>query len=268
MERKQLVIITLIVTAATLSSCVTNNKLTYLQLNAMQDTLRSFSDTINSVTPSTYRVLPNDNIYVRVVTPDPQWSNMFNTLPVSAGMNITPESAQLLSYPVEVDGTIELPYIGKFMVIGKTLSEVKTELEVALKNFISDAAVTVRLVNNYVSIVGEVRQPGRYPIYKDRMNIFEVLALAGDMSDYSNRQRVQVIRRTPQGNIIKGFSLLDRSIMSSEFFYIMPNDVVYAQPMKGKFFNMNTFPYAILLSSITSFILIFNFIDNLNPNPN
>jgi polysaccharide export outer membrane protein len=247
-----------------ITSCVTTGKLTYLQLSAIQDTLRSFSDTIPSITPSTYKVLPNDNIYVRVVTPDPQWANMFNTLPESAGMNITPESAQLLSYPVEVDGTIELPYLGKFHVVGKTLSQVKTELEGALKNFISDAAVTVRLVNNYVSIVGEVRQPGRYPIYKDRLNIFEVLALAGDMSDYSNRQRVQVIRRSDKGNIIKEFTLLDRSILSSEFFYIMPNDVVYAQPMRGKFFNMITFPYAILLSSLTSFILIFNFVDNLN----
>ncbi len=258
-------ILVLIILISSLSSCVTNRKLTYLQISAMQDTLRRFSDTIPSVTPSSYKVLPNDNIYVRVVTPDPQWANMFNTLPESAGMNITPESAQLLSYPVEVDGTIELPYLGKFHVIGKTLSQVKAELEVSLKNFIANAAVTVRLVNNYVSIVGEVRQPGRYPIYKDRMNIFEVLALAGDMNDYSNRQRVQVIRRTDKGNVIKEFTLLDRSIMASEFFYIMPNDVVYAQPIRGKFFNMNTFPYAILLSSITSFILIFNFIDNLSP---
>ncbi len=255
--------ITALIVFMMLSSCVTNKKLTYLQLSQIGDSVIHVSDTINSVTPSAYRILPNDNIYMRVVTPDPQWSNMFNALPTSVGIQITPESAQLLSYPVEVDGTIELPYIGKFLVKGKTLSEIKSELEASLKNFIADAAVTVRLVNNYVSIVGEVRQPGRYPIYKDRMNIFEVLALAGDLSDYSNRQSVQIIRRSSQGNIIKQFSLLDRSIMSSEFFYVMPNDVVYAQPLRGKFFNMNTFPYAILLSSITSFILIFNFIGTL-----
>ena len=248
-----------------LTSCVTHSKLTYLQYeHEINDSVLKVNDTINSVTPTAYRILPNDNIYVRVVTPDPQWSNMFNTLPSTSGVNISPESAQLISYPVEVDGTIELPYAGKFQVAGKTLSEVKKELEISLKNYISDAAVTVRLVNNYISIVGEVRAPGRYSIYKDRMNVFEALSLAGDMSDYSNRQRLQVIRRTPEGNIIKEFSLLDRKIMSSEFFYVLPNDVVYAQPLKGKFFNMNTFPYSILLSSITSFILIFNFISNLN----
>ena len=261
--RSKFISVVLIILA--LSSCVTNEKLIYLQADRLADgTPVRVNDTIESVTPSIYRVLPNDNIYVRVVTPDPQWANMFNPLPVTSSMNINPESAQLLSYPVELDGTVDLPYLGKIIVAGKTLSEIKHELEDALKSFISDAAVTVRLVNNYVSVVGEVSHPGRYPIYKDRMNIFEVLALAGDMEDYSNRNSVQVIRRTLNANIIQELSLLDRSIMSSEFYYLMPNDVVYAKPRKGQFFNITTFPYSLLLSSITSFILILNFINTLN----
>lgn len=246
------------------SSCVTNKKLIYLQQEQISgDTIIKLSDTISMVTPLIYKILPNDNIYVRVVTPDPQWANMFNALPTSASMNISPESAQLLSYPVEVDGTIELPYIGKFHAAGKTLFEIKIELDAALKKFISDAAVTVRLVNNYVSVIGEVHQPGRYPIYKDRMNVFEVLALAGDLGQFSNRKNVQIIRRSLSGNIIKRFSLLDRSIMSSEFFYVLPNDVIYAPPRTGKFFDMTAFPYSILLSTITSFVLIYNFVSNL-----
>jgi|WetSurMetagenome_2_1015567.scaffolds.fasta_scaffold04113_7 polysaccharide biosynthesis/export protein len=257
-------VVLIVIIPAILVSCVTNKKLIYLQEAQLGETnYKILGDTINMNAPSIYKILPNDNIYVRVVTPDPQWANMFNALPTSSSMNISPESAQLLSYPVEVDGTIELPYIGKFHVEGKTLSEVKIELEAALKNFVSDAAVTVRLVNNYVSIIGEVRQPGRYPIYKDRLNIFEVLALAGDLSEFSNRRDVQVIRRSQGGNIIKKFSLLDRGIMTSEFFYVLPNDVIYAQPRKGKFFDMSTFPYSIVLSGITSFVLIYNFVKNL-----
>lgn len=246
------------------TSCVTTKKLTYLQQSKkFVNTAIPFNDTIISVTPSDYRILPNDNIYIRVVTPDPQWSNMFNSLPASVGVTITPESAQLISYPVAVDGTIDIPYAGKFHVAGKTLSQIKSELEITLVNYIKDAAVTVRLVNNYVSVVGEVRQPGRYPIYKDGMNVFEVFALAGDMVEYSNRGQIQLIRRTATGNIVKEFSLLDRTIMTSEYFYVMPNDVIYAPPRKGRFFGMASFPYEILLSSITSFLLIFSFINSL-----
>lgn len=264
MSKRSLLAFLVIMFMTIINSCVTHKKLTYLQIDSLQDTIRQFLDTIRTVTPMTYKILPNDNVFVRVVTPDPQWSNMFNTIPAVGGMPLTPESVELLSYPVDVDGNIELPYLGKFSVGGKTVPDVKKEIEVALKNFITDAAVTVRLVNNYISIIGEVRQPGRYPIYKERLNILEALSLAGDMNEYSRRNRVELIRRSQYGTIIKEFSLLDRSIMSSEFFYVMPNDVIYAQSAKGKFFGMNTFPYAILLSSITSFILLFNFIDTLN----
>ena len=76
--------------------------------------------------------------------------------------------------------------------------------------------------------------PGRYLIYKDRINIFEALSLAGDMSVYSNRQKVQLIRPSPYGPIVKEFSLADRSILTSEFYYVMPNDIIYAIPMQGK----------------------------------
>ena len=128
------------------------------------------------------------------------------------------------------------------------------------RSYIADAAVTVKMINNYVSLLGEVKNPGRYPIYKDRLNIFQALAMGGDLSDYSNRQKVQIIRQTTSGNLIKEFSLTDRSVMTSEFFYIMPNDVIYAMPIKGKFFQMNAFPYSVILSTITTFVLIFNVI--------
>lgn len=244
-----------------MASCITHSKLTYLQLaEALTDTIRQISDTIVPVTPSAYKIKPFDNIYIRVVTPDPQWSDMFNTIPTTAVITISEQSAQLLSYPVDVDGTIKLPYAGKLLVAGKTLSEIQEDLEKLLRNYVTDAAVSVKMVNNYVSVIGEVRLPGRYPIYKDRMNIFEAVALAGDLSEYSDRQKLQVIRSTEKGNAIREFSLASRDIMSSELFYVMPNDVIYVQPMKGKFFQMNAFPYSVILSSITTFILIFNYI--------
>ena len=243
----------MILIAATLGSCVTNKKLTYLQYEGIP------SDTIVAVIPSEYKVLPYDNLFIRVVTPDPKWSEMFNTLPTTTySVSVTEQSADMISYPVDGSGAILLPYAGKIFVAGKTLSAITSEVETALKGYIADAAVTVKMINNYVSLLGEVTRPGRYPIYKDRLNIFQALAMGGDLSDYSNRQKVQVIRQTQGGNIIKEFSLTDRSIMSSEFFYVMPNDVIYAMPMKGKFFQMNAFPYSVILSTITTFVLLWN----------
>jgi len=242
-----------ILVSVSLTSCVTNKKLTYLQYKGISD------DVIKSVTPSAYKIQPYDNLFIRVVTPDPQWSAMFNTMPVTTySISVTEQSADLVSYPVDGDGFIQLPYAGRIMVAGKTLAMVTAEVEKVLKGYVADAAITVKMVNNYVSLLGEVQRPGRYPIYKERMNIFQALAMAGDLSDYSNRQKIQLIRQTPGGNIVKEFTLTDRSIMSSEFFYVMPNDVIYAMPMKGKFFQLNAFPYSVILSTITTFVLLWN----------
>jgi len=235
-----------------LSSCITNKKLTYLQSEGAREEFIA-------ITPDTYKIQPYDNLFIKVVTPNPELSVMFNTMSANSnGYSVNELSADILSYSVADDGTVERPYAGKFMVAGKTLNTVKQELDQALKSYITDAVVTIKMVNNYVSIIGEVQNPGKYPIYKDRLNVFQALAMAGDVGTYGNRQNIQLIRQAPGGNMVKEFSLKDRNIIGSQYFYVMPNDVIYVPPIKGRFFQMNAFPYSVILSTITTFILIWN----------
>ncbi len=244
-----------ITTVGLLSSCVTTKKTTYLQDYEKSEYPEEY------VAPDIYRIRPNDNLFVRVVTPDPRWSEMFNTLPTTAATyGTTEQSVDLMSYTVNLDGTVEIPYLGSISVAGKTIQEAKEILENELLDFVTDASITVKLVNNYVSLLGEVNRPGRYPIYKAQLNIFEALAMAGDLADYSNRFEINIVRQSTDGTIIKEFDLTDKNIIDSEFYYIMPNDVIYVQPMKGKFFGFNQFPYAVILTTITTFVLIWNVI--------
>ena len=241
-----------------MSSCVTTKQMTYLQYSSRSNTGNTGDGDIRtSVTPSIYKIMPYDNLYIRVITPDPQWSELFNMEMGTAGM--TQESAALSGYTVDDDGNIEIPYVGKVRVGGKTISDIKIELDSIFKNYVTDAAITIRMVNNFVSIIGEVTAPGRYPLTKDRVNIFEALSMAGDMSLYSNRHKVQLIRPSVYGPIIKEFSLTDRSILASEFYYIMPNDIIYAQPMKGRSFELNSSAISLVLSSISTFLVIYVF---------
>jgi polysaccharide biosynthesis/export protein len=235
------------------TSCITSSKLTYLQ-NTF-----SLSDTALSVQPEAYRIKPFDNLYIKVVTPDPQWSQMFNTMDAtSSNSSMTEQSADLISYSVDKEGYINVPYVGKLEVADKTLFEIKSDLDVLLKGYITDASVTVKMINNFISILGEVKKPGKYQIYKDRLNIFQALAMAEDLNDFSNRQKIKIIRPIPGGNIVKEFSLTDNSILTSQYYYVMPNDVIYAQPIKGRFFQMNSFPYTLILGTLTTFILFWN----------
>ncbi|MCX6262803.1 MAG: polysaccharide biosynthesis/export family protein [Bacteroidia bacterium] len=237
---------------------MSKNKLTYLRYSDDAiDNVLSTGDILTSITPSAYKIMPYDNLFIRVITPDPQWAALFNIETGTTGL--TQESAGLSGYSVDPDGFIEIPYVGKVKVAGQTLSEVKVELDSIFKNYVSDAAISIRLVNNAVSIIGEVKNPGRYILFKDRINIFEALSLAGDLSEYSNRQKVQLIRPSPYGPIIKEFSLGDRSILTSEFYYVMPNDIIYAVPIRARSFQVNSSVYALFLSVITTALVVISY---------
>jgi len=244
-----------------MSSCVSKKKLTYLQYSTVSDRSEIASEQPTFATPDDYKVMPYDNLYIRVITPDPQWSILFNADVGTAG--ITQESAALSGYTVDTRGMIEVPYVGSVLVGGKTLSEIKIELDAIFKNYLTDAAITVRLVNNYVTVIGEVRLPGRYMLTKDRITVFEALAMAGDMSEHSDRHKVQMIRPSPYGPVIKEFTLADRSILSSEYYYIMPNDIIYAVPRQSRAFQVNSSAWTILLTTLTSALGIIAFFRTL-----
>ena len=245
-------------------SCISRKKLTYLQYSGKSAGYGvPGEEEMISVTPSAYKIMPFDNLYIRVLTPDPQWSELFNTMPIGVGGTVTEEGAALFGYPVDEEGQIEIPFVGKISVGGKTTSEIKSELETEFGNYLTDFAITVRLVNNFVSILGEVNVPGRYRLTKERINIFEALAMASDMSIYSNRQKVQLIRPSPYGPVIREFSLSDRSILSSDLYYVFPNDMIYVMPIQGRSFQVNASAYSLFFSAISTALVVFGFFRTL-----
>lgn len=242
------------------SGCVTNEKITYLQEYPDSE----YSD--EYVVPENYQIQPNDNLYVRVSTLDPSFSAFFNVTfdqIGGGGTRMDESTADLLSYPVQEDGTIEMPYLGSVEVAGKTLTEAKLVIEEMVKDYVSDAAITIRLVNNYVSIVGFVNAPGLYPIYKQRLNIFQAISLAGDLVYYGDHINVRIVRQTLEGSEVREFDLTDRAIVDSEYYYVLPNDVIYVKPMQGRFWGMNEFPWTVIFSSVTTTISIILLIQSL-----
>ena len=239
-----------------LNGCVTNSKITYLQ----EYPESGYSDEYTP--PENYLIQPNDNLYIRVSTLDPRFSSFFNPImgDGGGGARMDEQSANLLSYPVQEDGHVEIPYVGTIHVAGKTLQEAKAVIQLEFLDYVTDAQLTVRLVNNYVSILGEVNAPGMYPIYKRRLNIFQAISMAGDIAVYGDRYKVSIVRQTFEGSEVMEFDLTDKNIIDSEYYYVLPNDVIYVKPMKGRFFGMATFPFALIISSITTFVLVHSYI--------
>ena len=227
-----------------MASCVTPRRTHYLQ-----ETGGDIASYPEVYTPADYRIQRDDELSVRVITLDPESSELFNVSSVNGTRSN--ETRGLYTYTVYDDGTIDFPFLGAVPVAGKTLREAKVFLEERLRDYVKDCSVEVRLTNSYFNLITEAKA-GRYAITKEKMTIFEALAVGGDLGTYSDRKRVKIIRETPDGGTsVKEFDLRSKDILGSEYYYVQPNDIVYVRAFKGQFFRMRSFLAALGITSST-----------------
>lgn len=236
-----------------LGSCVPQKKLKYLIDEEPRDLYENPYQT-------EYRVRPGDNIYIQILGLDAQTVDLFSIQPGTYRQYLNNDlSVYLSSYTVNPNGFIEFPIIGQVLVKDKTVDEVKDLVQEAINEYMRDATVIVKLVNYRVTVLGEVARPGPVPVYQTHINIFEALANAGDMTSWGDRKRVHLVRKTINGSEVHELDLSSRRILESEYFYLMPDDVIYVSPMRAKTFAFTTFPYSIVFSTITTTLLILSF---------
>ena len=241
------------------TSCVTPRKTHYLQ--EPDNYVPSYPE---YHTPADYNIQKSDELNIRVITLDPESQKIFNTSSSSSNTSLSSSYRGLYTYTVYDDGTIDFPYIGAIEVAGLTTRQIKHKIEDALKEYVKDCSVEVRLVNNYFNLITE-QSASRHQLTKEKMSIFEALAVGGDLSKYSDRKRVKVIRQMPTGNTeIKEFDVRSKDILESEYYYIQPNDLIYVRAFDGQFFRVDSFLTAIgITSSTISFGLLIYQIVNL-----
>ncbi|MDR1585516.1 MAG: polysaccharide biosynthesis/export family protein [Prevotellaceae bacterium] len=222
------------------SSCITSQKINYLQkpgisIPAYKDTL-SYQD---------YRLRTGDCLYIRVYTLNDDIGKVFNSGSSTNMQSMMSSSASdLFTYMVRPDGNINIPLFDDIYVRDKSVREVKELLEQKLKSLDMEpestapsSAVDVYVVKRFFSIIG-AGLSGRYTLNKDKVNIFEALAMAGDISLYGDRSKVRIVREINEKTEIKIFDVRSADILHSEYYYIEPNDVIYIQSVNEQFFSM------------------------------
>jgi len=240
-----------------IQSCVTQRKVEYIQDNSLR------SVDFPEVEFPDYMLKPNDELLIQINSIDEATTNIFSNslsqMTLSTG-SIQPYGASLLSYSIDKEGYLLLPVIGNILVKDKTISQLSIMLKDSLKNVLSQPVVSVKLVNRYVTVLGEVRNPGHYPFSQDRLSIFNAIGLAGDVTDYGNRNEVILIRNENKINTRYNIDLTKSEILATNFYYLRPNDLIYVKPLRNKFWGMRQFPFTILFSTITTGLLIYNVI--------
>ena len=237
-----------------LSSCTSYKSVPYLQNS------QSFDEKIVS---SLYdaKIMPKDLITITVNTTDPIAAAPFNltvqTNATNAIMSSATTQASLMSYLVSNEGTIEFPILGILEVGGKTKSQVEDMLHEKLKPYLNERPViNVRMANFKIAVLGEVTSPGEFTISKEKVNVFEALALAKDMTIWGMRDNVKLIREHADGtHQIVELNLNDASIVNSPFYQLQQNDILYVTPNKTKAKNSDVGQSTSLWFSATSILV-------------
>ena len=222
----------LVAVLLTLSSCKTREKILYFQ-----DIENGSVIPTQAIQPLTFQ--PGDNLTVIVSSSaTPQLAVQFNLplVTIQAGTaNVQGGGQQVAVYTIDENGCIDIPTLGRTKISGLTRSETAAKIQSILRDGkLRDAVVTVNSYDQYITILGEVRNPGKQTITKDRLTIIEALGAAGDLTIHGCRDNILVLRQ--EGNETKSYyvDLRSKDVMNSPVYNLRQNDVVYVQPNKVK----------------------------------
>lgn len=191
------------------------------------------------------RIMPKDVLTITVSTVNPDAAIPFNmTVPTTVNQSHSTYSQPVLqSYLVDNNGNIEFPILGTLSVGGLTKSACEKMIHDKIQPYLNaneNPVVTVRMSSYSISVIGEVNRPGSYQVSREKINVLEALAQAGDLTIYGVRDRVKLIREDASGRKeIHTLNLNDANLISSPYYYLQQNDIVMVEPNKVKARNSN-----------------------------
>lgn len=248
-------IIVISLTLILLSSCIPQKRLVLMQYDDIIDSTYALTFEGTNYEDSIYRIQINDYLYINITSIEKKITNFFE--PVTAVNYISGENQALTGYMVNPDGAIDFPYLGKIYLQGQTLEEATETIRRASSAVVGTARIDIKLINNTISVLGEVEKQGLYRITKSKIDIYEAITLASGFTDYAKRDKVKVLRTVNGERKLFMVNLNDGRLISKRMFFVYPNDVVYVEPMRAKAIGLTpTFSLSIITTLVTMVVLI------------
>ncbi|MEN8230623.1 MAG: polysaccharide biosynthesis/export family protein [Bacteroidota bacterium] len=235
-----------------LASCVPIKKISYVQdsktmVSQQSNNMYFIDEALDEI------IRQGDELYIKVTSADETQTN-FNQERQSLSRD-----PSLLSYTVDEEGTIKLPYVNRIKLAGETLVEASDHIEEELSQYLLNPSVFIRFVNNKVTILGEVNNPGVYVFNYKSINILQAIGYANDISTFGNRKKVLIVREEGDYRSKYEVDLTSDELLASQFYMIKSNDIIYVEPLKSKKWDMDTFPYNLVLSIASLTIVVLTF---------
>ena len=214
------------------TSCVPTKKMIYLQNE------EGFED-VYKYERTEYRLQPNDIIDVQVRSLNEDANKLFiSQTQAQQAMQVGAQNGgdlyYMTGYSISDSGTVELPFIGSVNVQGMTLNEARVAIDQEVGKLFKAYYLSVKLGGIRFSTLGEFNRPGKKVLLQNQATIFEAIASSGDLNMVANREEVRLIRQYPEGTKVHTVNLLEDDIISSPYYFIQPNDIIYAEPLPQK----------------------------------
>ncbi len=181
------------------------------------------------------KVIPDDELFIVVSSLVPEATAEFNLPTVNPAVrgNVgTPSQQSQITYLVDKAGDINFPGLGTLHVGGLTTAQIASIITKKVSETVEDPYVKVQLVNFKVNVLGEVARPGTIEVDTERYSLLDALAAAGDLTPYGERENILLIREENGQKHFHHLNLNDAATLSSPYFYLQQNDVIYVEPNK------------------------------------
>jgi polysaccharide biosynthesis/export protein len=234
-----------------MNSCVNMQKVTYLNSSEEKSEFE-----MNK--PTEYLIKPLDELVIVIRSLDDKQTSIEANSISSENNQSQSSGAGVQGQKVDIDGFIELPVIGKINVKDKTTNQVASSLKEAYENILNMPMVSVKLINQTFTIFGEVKNPGNFPLAKDHINIFEAISLSGGVDEYAALKNV-IFLRSENNKMVKYYvDISQADIISSPFYYIRPNDIIYIKPRVSKYTSFKNSSIPITVTTIVSLLMLYS----------
>lgn len=259
---KKLGIFTLVLTMM-FASCVPQKKMIYLK-DAEMAAANISKEYVNDRSVN-YKLQPGDNLFIRVLnTIDERSASAISGEYTNRSYMSSDASIYLQSYTLDEEGCIEMPLTGKIELKNLTIDEAKEKLQTELAKYVNQTTLIVKLSNFNLTVLGEVTRPGMYKVYQSQINLFEAISMAGNMTNFAKNSEVRIIRQTDNGSEVVTVDMGQADILSSPYYYLKPNDIIYVEPLKIKQWGFTAFPYSTVISVISLGVTLVTLVRSMN----
>ncbi|TJY60155.1 sugar transporter [Sphingobacterium alkalisoli] len=237
-----------------MNSCASRKDLVYFQPDS---TALHTSYELNAP-----KLQAGDILTISVTADDVRATLPFNQVsPYQGGAgNVQAANPFIPTYALDVKGEIDFPKLGKVKLGGKTRTEAIDYLREEVSKYVVDPGVSIEIRNFRITILGEVRNPGTFPINNDRITLLEALGMAGDLTINGVRSNVLVVRE--QNGVKQEYrvDLTKRDALNSPAYYLAQNDVIYVEPngarIQSSRYTQNTSVFVSIAGVIISVIAV------------